>query len=177
MVTRIKKAAQVAELKDLFSRSQLTIVSDFRGLTVKEMTELRRKLQAVGGDYTVAKNTLVKVALSDDPLLAKVESLFQGPTALVIGLDDPVGPAKVLIEYQKDTKKELGIRGAIFEGRKLEPKEVDKIATLPSREEMVAKLMGSMQAPARGVVTTLAGVARKLVYVLDAVRQQKEQNG
>lgn len=177
MVTRTKKEEQVAQLKHLLSRAQLTIVSDYRGLTVKEMTELRRKLQAAGGEYAVAKNTLVKIALADDPVLAKVESIFKGPTALVIGIDDPVGPTKALMEYLKETKKELEIRGGIFEGRKIGTKDIEKIATLPGRDEMVAKLMGSMQAPAKGVVMALSGVARNLVYVLEAVRQQKEQKG
>jgi ribosomal protein L10 len=174
MVTKAKKQERVASLEGLMTRSQLAVVSDFTGLNVKDMTELRRRLQAVGGDYTIAKNTLVKKALQDSPILAEAAPLFKGPSGLILGFDDPVGPVKVLVDYQKEKKRDLGIRGGVLEGRRVSPADLQAIATLPSREEMIAKLMGSMQSPAQGVVVTLSGVARNLVQVLEAVRKQKE---
>jgi large subunit ribosomal protein L10 len=176
MVTQAQKKERVVDLKDQFSRSKLAVVSDYRGLTVKEMNELRRRIQAAGGDYTVAKNTLLRRALSETEGAPQLDQILKGPTALVIGYDDPVGPVKALMEYLKETKKEMNIRGGILEGKLVSTADLQQIATLPSREEMVAKLLGSMQSPAQGVVITLSGVARKLAYVLEAIRKQKEEN-
>jgi len=174
MVTQAQKQERVVQLKEQLSRSQLTVVSDYRGLTVKEMTSLRRKIQEAGGDYTVAKNTLVRRVLKDMEDMPDINSMLEGPTALVLGYDDPVGPIKALMEYLKDNKKELDVRGGILEGRQVGSEDLKQIATLPSREELVSKLLGSMQSPAQGVVITLSGVARNLAYVLEAVRKQKE---
>jgi large subunit ribosomal protein L10 len=176
MVTLAQKQERVIELKDQLSRTKLAMVSDFRGLTVKEMTTLRRRLQDAGGDYTVAKNTLVRRALQETEGMPAIDNYLGGPTALVLGFNDPVTPVKTILEYFKETKKELEIRGGIVEGRVVSTQQLQQIATLPSREEMVAKLMGSMQSPAQGVVITLSGVARNLVYVLESIRKQKEEN-
>ncbi|PKL74276.1 MAG: 50S ribosomal protein L10, partial [Candidatus Melainabacteria bacterium HGW-Melainabacteria-1] len=111
MVTLAKKQERVIDLKEQFTRSKLALVSDYRGLTVKEMTELRRRIQAVGGDYTVAKNTLIRRALSDTAGAPQIDQMLKGPTALVVGYEDPVSPVKVLMEYLKETKKEMDIRG------------------------------------------------------------------
>lgn len=176
MVTLAKKQERVVDLKDQLSRAQLAVVSDYRGLTVKDMNDLRRRVQAAGGDYTVAKNTLIRRALSETEGGVQIDSMLKGPTALVVGYEDPVGPVKALMEFLKETKKEMDIRGGILEGKAVTTADLQQIATLPSREEMVAKLMGSMQSPAQGVVITLSGVARNLAYVLEAIRKQKEEN-
>lgn len=176
MVTRAKKEETVGSLKEQFLRTQVAVVSDYKGLSVKEITDLRRRLQAVGGDYTVAKNTLIKRALQETPDMPEIDSMLKGPTALVLGYEDPVGPVKALMDYLKETKKELDVRGGIMEGRSVSSDDIQAIAKLPGREELVAKLMGSMQSPAQGVVITLSGVARKLVYVLEAIRQEKENS-
>lgn len=176
MVTIANKKERVVDLKGQFSRSKLAVVSDYRGLTVKEMNELRRRIQAAGGDYTVAKNTLIRRALSETEGAPQIDQMLKGPTALVVGYEDPVGPVKALMDYLKETKKEMDIRGGIIEGKPVTGADLQQIATLPSREEMVAKLMGSMQSPAQGVVITLSGVARNLAYALEAIRKQKEEN-
>lgn len=176
MVTLAQKKGRVVSLKDQMAQSKLAVVSDYRGLTVKEMTELRRRIQAAGGDYTVAKNTLVRRALAETEGAPQIDQMLKGPTAVIFGYEDPVGPIKALMDYLKETKKELDIRGGILDGRTVTSKDLQQIATLPSREEMVAKLMGSMQSPAQGVVITLSGVARKLVFALEAIRKQKEEN-
>lgn len=176
MVTLAQKQERITQLKDQLERSQLAVISDYRGLTVKEMTSLRRKVQDAGGDYTVAKNTLIRRALKDTEGMPEIDSMLEGPTALLLGYGDPVGPIKALMDFLKENKKELDVRGGILEGRQVGSDELKKISTLPSREELVSKLMGSMQSPAQGVVITLSGVARNLAYVLEAVRKQKEQN-
>lgn len=175
MVTKAQKQERVVSLKDQLSRSSLAMVADYRGLSVKEMTNLRRRIQAAGGEYTVAKNTLVRRALKDNEM-PDMGQVLQGPTALVLGYEDPVGPVKALMDFLKENKKELNVRGGILEGKIVSENELKQISTLPSREELVAKLMGSMQSPAQGVVITLSGVARNLVQVLEAVRKQKEAN-
>lgn len=176
MVTTAQKKARVIDLKGQLAQSKLAVVSDYRGLTVKEMTDLRRRIQAAGGDYTVAKNTLIRRALSETEGTPDIDQMLKGPTALVMGYQDPVGPVKALMDFLKETKKEMDIRGGFVEGKAVSAKDLQQIATLPSREEMVAKLMGSMQSPAQGVVITLSGVARNLVYALEAIRKQKEEN-
>lgn len=175
MVTLAQKQERVTQLKDQLERSQLAVIADYRGLTVKQMTSLRRRIQESGGDYTVAKNTLIRLALKETEGMPEIDSMLEGPTALLLGYEDPVGPVKALMDFLKENKKELDVRGGILEGRPVDANELKKISTLPSREEMVAKLMGSMQSPAQGVVITLSGVARNLAYVLEAVRKQKEQ--
>lgn len=176
MVTLAQKQERVTTLTDQLSRAQVAVIADYRGLTVKEMTSLRRKIQEAGGDYTVAKNTLIRRALSEAEDMPAIDDMLEGPTALLLGYEDPVSPVKALMDYLKENKKELDVRGGILEGRSVNQDELKQIATLPSREEMVAKLMGSMQSPAQGVAITLSGVARNLVQVLEAVRKQKEEN-
>lgn len=176
MVTLAQKQESVVALKGNLSKSKLAVISDYRGLTVKEMTDLRRRIQAAGGDYTVAKNTLIRRALSETEGAPQIDEMLKGPTALVVGFHDPVAPVKALMDFLKETKKEMDIRGGIVEGKPVTAQDLQQIATLPSREEMVAKLMGSMQSPAQGVVITLSGVARNLVYALEAIRKQKEEN-
>lgn len=176
MVTLAQKQERITTLKDQVSRAQLAVVSDYRGLTVKEMTALRRRIQEAGGEYTVAKNTLIRKVLKETEGMPEIDSMLQGPTALVLGYEDPVGPVKALMDYLKEIKKEQDIRGGILEGRTVTEAELKKISDLPSREELVAKLMGSMQSPAQGVVITLSGVARNMVCVLEAIRKQKEEN-
>lgn len=176
MVTRAKKEERVVQLNEQLSRSQLAVVSSYSGLTVKEMTALRRRIQDAGGDYTVAKNTLIKLALKNNQDLPELDNILQGSTALVLGFDDPVGPVKALMDYIKENKKEetIQVRGGFLEGKEVNENDLKAIATLPSREELIAKLMGSMQSPAQGVAITLSGVARNMVNVLEAIRKQKE---
>ena len=95
---------------------------------------------------------------------------------MVVGYEDPVAPVKALMDFLKANKKEQEVRGGILDGKAVNIDEIKQIATLPSREEMIAKLMGSMQSPAQGVAITLSGVARNLVYVLEAIRAQKENS-
>lgn len=175
MVTLAQKQERVVQLKESLDGAQMALVSDFKGLSVKEMTALRRRLQEAGGEYTVAKNSLIKRALKETGL-PELDGMLKGTNVLLIGKEDPVAPVKALVDFLKETKKELEIKGGILEGKVVSAEEFDQIAKLPSREEMIAKLMGSMQSPARGVAVTLSGVARNMVHVLEAVRKQKEEN-
>jgi large subunit ribosomal protein L10 len=172
MTTRAQKESQVAELRDNLLKSKATYVSDYRGLSVKEITTLRRNLQKVDADFTVAKNTLIKVALKGETLGELLESQLKGPTGLAICYSDPAAPAKVLADFIKAAKKSE-LRGGVVEGKAVTAAEAKAIAELPSREVLIAKMLGSMNAPITNFVGVLAAMPRSLVLALEAIRKQK----
>ena len=163
---RPEKAAKVSELKDLMTGSKGVILVDYCGLTVAEDTDLRRKMREAGVTYMVAKNTFVRIAAKEAGIEG-LDSFLEHNTALAFSAEDPVAPAKILSEFAKDHKA-LEIKAGILDG-------VKALADLPSREVLLAKLIGSMQAPISGLVNVLHGTLRNFVYVVDAVRQKKEQ--
>ena len=121
MPTREQKETTIKELEGIFERAQVAIVTDYRGLTVKEITDLRRRLQKVGGELTVAKNTLVDRVTRENDSWKAIESLLAGPTALAIGFEDPVAAAKVVTDFAKEKRKvEIKVRGGVLEGKTLE---------------------------------------------------------
>jgi len=154
----------------------MMVVSDYQGTTVAELTNLRRDIQKVGGDLMVAKNTLVRRAVEGADFSKALENFLTGPTAVIYTNNDPVPVAKALTEYIKKVKKTT-VKGGILEGKQVSDKDIISIASLPAREVLVAKMLGSMTAPAQNLVYALSGVTRNLVYVLDAVRKQKESQG
>ena len=172
MTTRAQKATSIAELRESLLRSKLTIVSDYRGLSVKEITTLRRRLQKVDADFTVAKNTLVKVALKGEPLGEQLEKLLKGPTALAVSYGDPVAPAKILVDFIKEVKK-TSLRGGVLEGKAVGTDQVKAIAELPSRDVLISMLLRTMNGPIQNMVGVLSAVPRSLVYTLEAIRIQK----
>lgn len=172
MSTKAFKNEKLEEIKKSIAEAKVAIVSDYRGLTVAEITDLRRQLQKEGADLTVVKNTLAIKAVENSeykPLAA----LLKGPSAIIFGYKDQAAPAKVLTQFIKKAKK-TEIKGAVLEGNTLSPKDVQKLAELPSKEELYAKILGSINSPASGLVNTLNGVARALVRAVDEVRKQKE---
>lgn len=175
MPTKQQKQATVEKLRSCLGKAQVALVTDYRGLSVKEITDLRRRLQKVGADFTVAKNTLVRLAAQGSDDWKVIEPLLEGPTALAIGYDDPVSPAKVLADFAKEKRKAvIKVRGGVLQGKMLDEAGVKSLATLPSKEQLLAKALGSINAPASNLVSVTAGVARKLVYVLEARRKQLE---
>lgn len=175
MPTRTQKEASVAQLRETFSKASVAVVTDYRGLTVAEITDLRRRIQKAGGELTVAKNTLIKLVAKDQENWKELEQFLKGPTALAIGFDDPVTPVKALTDFAKEKRKvEITIRGGVLEGKALDPAGVKDLANLPSKEQLLGRMLGSLQAPPQKLASALSGVARNLVYALDAVRRQKE---
>lgn len=161
-----KKAATIDELTDQLSRSRLTIVADYRGLPVSALQGFRASLRPTGAELRVAKNTLTTIAAEK----AGVEGLgpwLAGPTALVLGFDDPVQTAKVVSDFVR-TSRVLTVRGAVMEGRLVSSADVEAIATLPSREELQAKLLGMLLSPMTRTVGVLSGPSRSLAYLLNA---------
>jgi large subunit ribosomal protein L10 len=170
---RPEKAAKVAELKELLAGSKGVILVDYCGLTVAEDTDLRRKMREAGVKYMVAKNTFIRIAAKEAGIEG-LEGMLEHNTALAFSAEDPVAPAKIVSEFAKDHKA-LEVKGGVLDSKVIGLEEIKALAELPSRDELLAKLVGSMQAPISGFVNVLHGTLRNLVYVLDAVRQKKEQ--
>lgn len=170
---RPEKVRIVNELSEKLSATQSVVFADYRGLNVKEVTELRKKLREAGVEYKVVKNTLARLA-AEKAEVGGVDQYMTGPTAIALGMKDPVAPAKILSEFAK-THKNLEIKGGVLQGKAIGLDEVKSLADLPSREVLLAKMLGSMQAPISGFVSVLSGTIRSLVYALDAVRKAKEE--
>lgn len=175
MPTKIQKETSVAELRETFEKATVAVVADYRGLTVAEITDLRRRIQKAGGDLTVAKNTLIKLVAKDQENWKELEQFLKGPTALAIGFDDPVTPMKALTDFAKEKRKvTITIRGGVLDGKALDTAGVKDLANLPSKEQLLGRMLGSLQAPPQNLASVLSAVSRNLVYAIDAVRRQKE---
>lgn len=170
---RPEKAGKVAELKDLLISSKGVVLVDYCGLTVAEDTELRSKMREAGVKYMVAKNTFIRIA-AQEAGIEGLDAYLEHNTAVAFSAEDPVAPAKILNDFSKDHKA-LEIKAGVLDGKVIGLDEVKAVAELPSREELLAKLVGSMQAPISGLVNVLQGTIRNFVYTLEAVRQKKEQ--
>lgn len=172
MATKAFKQEKVDLIKSQIEKAKVAIVTDYTGLSVSEITDLRRRLQKENGDYTVAKNTLTKLAIKDTEFEALSEFMV-GSSAIAFGFEDQVSPAKILAKFAKETKK-TEIKGAVLDGKVLNIEEVKELAKLPSKEELYAKILGSINSPASGITNCVAGVMRSLTIAMDGVRKQKE---
>jgi large subunit ribosomal protein L10 len=166
-----QKTAIVAEIKDRLSASAGFIMTDYRGLTVKDMQALRGKLREVGSDLKIYKNTLTQLAARDLEL-PSMDDMLAGPTAMVFLSDDPVAPAKAIMDFAK-THKGFEVKGGFIEQHLVDADSVKAIAMLPSREELIAKLMGTMLNPLRGVMSMFNAPAGAFARVVKAVADQK----
>jgi len=171
MSTKAFKNEKVQNYSEHFKNAKVAIVADYRGLTVEEITKLRRNLQAKEGDLTVTKNTLCKIAAKGTNFEA-IGELLSGPTAVAFGFGDEVGAAKVLSDFIKETQK-CEIKGAVLDGKVLNADDAKALAKLPSKEELYAKILGSINSPASGIVYTVNGVMSALVRAINAVKEQK----
>ena len=170
---RQAKAEIVNELKDKMADAAVVILTDYRGLNVAEITRLRRKLQEAGAEYRVVKNTLTARAVRELGL-EELETFLVGPTAAAFSTADPVAPAKVLSEAMRKSKT-FKIKAGILQGRVMGLNDIKALADLPSREQLLARLVGGLQAPIAGLANVMIGNTRNLVYALEAIREQKEQ--
>jgi len=168
-----RKERIVKELSELLSRARIAILTDYRGLKVDEMAEVRRRLGEVGADYRVVKNSLTRLAAQQVGKEGIIE-IMEGPTAIAFGYDDEVAPAKAVMEYVRGARPQLAIRGAILDGRVLSAAEVVELASLPSREVMLGRVVGTMQAPIANLIGVLKALPAGLVRVLQARKQQLE---
>ena len=166
------KKAIVEEIKDKVEKAQGLVLVDYRGLNVEEITELRRNYREAGVDYKVYKNTMMRFAFKDTGFEEFNEYLV-GPNALVFGFEDPVQPAKITEEFAKD-HDELEIKAGIVDGRIVGVDEIKELASLPSREVLIAQTLGGLNAPIAGLANVLQGTIRNLVYALNAIKDKQE---
>jgi large subunit ribosomal protein L10 len=162
-----KKQELVAEIKERFSRSTITVATDYISLSANDMTELRRRLREQGIEYRVVKNTLTWIA-ADEAGKPEAKSIVQGPTALAFGYGDPTQVAKTLDEYIRATRSSLTIRGAEMDGRVLSSDDIDALVSLPSKEQLLAQLLGQLQAPIANLVGVLNSPLSGLVGALNS---------
>lgn len=162
----------VLDIKEKMERAQGMVFYDYRGLTVSEVTELRNKFREVGVEYKVLKNSMIKRA-ADMLEIEGLDEHLAGPTAVAFGFEDPVAPAKVLVEYTKKLKK-TEIKTGVLDNKVIGLDEINNLAELPSREQLLGMLAGTLNAPITGFARSLSGIISKLGYALNAVKEQKE---
>ena len=176
MVRKEKKPEIVDWITEKLDRAEVVIVTDYRGLTVTEITELRQKLRPHGIEYHVVKNTLAGFAANTTGKSGLSEFL-EGPTAIAFGYDDVVQPAKVLQEYMRSSETTLAIKGGLLGDKPLTTEDITALAKLPPKEELIGKVVGLVQSPLYGLVNVLNGNLRGLVGVLQARVDQMQQGG
>ena len=162
-----QKAQQIDEIAANLERSQLTVVANYRGLTVSQMQELRSGLRETNAEFIVAKNTLTRIAAERVGVGIPVEHL-EGPTAIMYAYDDIVGPAKALSDFVKSSRGVLEIKVGVMEGQVLASSDIEALASMPPREELLGKLVGMLASPMSRAVGVLGGPSRSLVNVLNA---------
>jgi large subunit ribosomal protein L10 len=173
-VRKQEKADIVQAIQAKVAKSQIGILTDFKGLKVEDMTRLRRQLQEAAGELTVVKNTLLRRAGGEDSPLAPLISHATGPNALTLGYADPVTVTKVLIKFAQE-KPQLVIKAGALGGQALTVKDLEALSKLPAREVLLAQLLGVLQGVPQGLVTVLAGVIRNLLNVLVALKDKKAE--
>ena len=171
MSTKAFKDEKIEKIKEKVDKAQVAILTNYQGLTVEEITKLRRSIQKGGGDYMVTKNTLTKIAIKDTQYEVLSESL-KGPSAIAFGFEDPVSPAKALSQFIKEAKKGE-IVAAVLEGKLLSAQEAKALANLPTKEELYAKMLGCVNSPATGIVGSINAVMAQLTRAMAAVIDQK----
>jgi len=174
VLTRAQKEEQVAELREKFERASCVYVADYCGLDVESANELRRKLRREGGgefEYRVTKNSVLRLAAGDTPV-KEVAEHFQGPTAIALSFGDPVGLAKVLMDFAKDHEV-FTLKGGVLEGSAIDAPGIAKLATLPSLDQLRGKIVGLIQAPASKLVRLFVEPGAQVARVLGARGRQE----
>jgi large subunit ribosomal protein L10 len=177
MLNRTQKEEAVAELRDKLGRASSVFLADYRGLTVEEVNTLRRSLRQASDDYEyrVAKNSLLLRASNDTPL-AELAPHFEGPTALAISYAEPVGLAKVLVDYAKEHQA-FELKGGFMDGKPLDQGEIATLATLPSLDQLRATLVGLIQAPATKIAAVVAAPGAQLARLVEGRRAKLAEAG
>lgn len=165
-----KKAAEIEELKDVLSRAQLTIVADYRGLSVTALQDLRGRLRPLDAEFRVAKNTLTRIA-AEQAGIDGLEPTLEGPTALMLAYGDVVAPAKAVSDFVRSSRI-LQVKAGVMNAQVLGAQDVEAIASLPPREELIGKLVGLLASPMARTVGVLSGPSRSMAYVLNARAEQ-----
>jgi large subunit ribosomal protein L10 len=168
-----RKVAMLAEIKDRMERASVAISADFRGLTVAQLTDLRRALRPADVEVNIVKNTLAAMAATQAGR-PEMSELLTGPTALAIGFGDPVAPVKALTEHLRARRMTLDIHGGWLEGKILTRAEVEGLATMPSKEQMIADVVGKLQSPLYNFAGLLQASIRNFAGLVEARATQLE---
>jgi large subunit ribosomal protein L10 len=174
-LNRENKQQLISELHEKLKNAKAVFLADFRGMNVTQATGLRNELRKASVEYKVVKNTLLELASRGTDKEA-LSSHYAGPTAIAFSYDDPVGAAKVLTRCAKEQQATFKLKAAVLSGKAITVADIQALADLPSREVLLAKLLGTMNAPMTNFVGTLAAVPGSFVRVLDAIRAQKQGN-
>jgi large subunit ribosomal protein L10 len=169
------KQQVVTELHDKLQRAKAVFLADFRGMNVGKATDLRNELRKAAVEYKVVKNTLLDLA-SRDTDKESLSPHYTGPTAIALSYDDPVAAAKVLSRFAKEQQATFKLKAGVLSGKVISVADIQALADLPSREVLLAKLLGTLQAPTANFVGVLAAVPGSFVRALNAIRIQKEGN-
>ena len=175
MLSRAQKVEQVAELTDKFGRATCVYVADYRGVAVENVNQLRRRVRREGGgkyEYRVSKNRVLKLA-ADGAGVAAMSKHFRGPTAIAISYGDPVGLAKILCDFAKDHEK-FALRGGVLEGTAIDAEDIAKLATLPGIDQLRAKIVGLLQAPATKLARLLMEPGAQIARLAAAKAREGE---
>ena len=173
-MARPEKEAAVQDIAEILDKAKGVFVTDFEGLNVEEISEFRSKCRESSVQYLVVKNTLAKLA-ADRAGWNELENYFSGPSALAFSYDDPAAPARVIKEFTRKFDKPQ-IKVSIFEGMFYGPDKVEAIASLPSKEELLTRMVRGFNNPIHGLVGNMSGIINKLVRTLEAVRQNQQNS-
>lgn len=174
-MNRENKQQLINELHEKLKNAKAVFLADFRGMSVSQATSLRNDLRKADVEYRVVKNTLLEMA-SKGTDKESLSPHYAGPTAIAFSYDDPVAAAKVLAKAAKEQQATFKLKAAVLTGKPITVSEIQALADLPSREVLIAKLLGTMNAPIANFVGTLAAVPGSFVRALDAIRAQKQGN-
>ena len=163
----------VQQLNERFGKSKIVILTDYKGLDVSTITELRRQLREANVEFEVIKNTMLRLA-SDGTDVSLIKDNFKGPSAVAISYDDPVAPAKILTDFSKKNDK-LELKIGVMNGKVLDLSSIKALSSLPSREELLASVLSAMIAVPTSFVRALNDVPVRMVNVLQAIKDQKEE--
>jgi large subunit ribosomal protein L10 len=172
MKTKEQKSQEISALTQEIGNASNAFLIDFKGITVPQVTELRKQVRETKSGYIVVKNTLALIALKDSPIVAMREQ-FNGPTAIAFNANDAVALAKALTKFAKDVPA-VQFKGAMLNGQIVPAEQIQAIANLPSRQELVSKLLFILQSPMRGLATVLQANIRNLAVVIDLIGKQKQ---
>lgn len=172
MVTRREKETALSELEEKFRKAQSAILADFQGLAVAEITNFRKMAREAGVEFKVVKNTLASIATKRVGIEG-LDRFFEGPTGVAFGYEDPVAPAKVIDTFSKTGRREIPFKGGYIPGKLLGPDEVKALALLPGRKELLARVVGTLEAPIAGFHRVLAANLRGLAIALGRIAEKK----
>ncbi|MGO9377879.1 MAG: 50S ribosomal protein L10 [Dissulfurispiraceae bacterium] len=173
LITKEKKSKQLAELTEMLSKSKAVVFTEYKGLTVAQISELRKSLKEAGAEYKVFKNTLVSIAAKGTPY-ESAKSVLSGPTGLAFGYDDPIAAAKKVLEFAGKNDK-FKVKSGVIEGKLYSTDEIKEVSKLPSKTVLLSILAGTFQAPAVKLARALNATIAQFAYALEAVKNKKNQ--